>query len=73
MKKMQTIKNGRKRGCGSCGQSESYESLQLTQPVIHGAFHGLYGTIIPVHNTTWGDIQQVRVMAELPLDKKLAA
>jgi hypothetical protein len=70
---MQTIKNGRKRGCGSCGQSESYESLQLSQPIVHGTFHGLPGNALSVHDTTWGDIRQVRVVAELSLDKKLAA
>jgi hypothetical protein len=68
---MQTIKNGRKRGCGSCGQSESYESLQLTQPVIHGRFHGLFRTIIPIHHTAGGDLRQVRDMAELSLDSQL--
>jgi len=70
---MKTIKNGRKRGCGSCGQSESYESLQLTQPIITGLDGGQFRATVSIHHPAGGDIRQVRSMAELPLDQKLAA
>jgi hypothetical protein len=70
---MQTIKNGRKRGCGSCGQSESYESMLLDKPVTHGAFNSLFRASLSVHNPTRGDIREVRTLAELSLDTQLAA
>jgi hypothetical protein len=70
---MQTIKNGRKRGCGSCGQSESHESLQLNQPVITGSYGGQFRATVSIHHPTGRDIRQVRSMAELSMDQKLAA
>ena len=70
---MQTIKNGRKRGCGSCGQSESYESMQLSQPITHGLINGQSGNVLSVHNTTGRNIREVRFMAQLPMAEKLAA
>jgi hypothetical protein len=69
---MQTIKNGRKRGCGSCGQSESYESLQLNQPLITGIAGFRLGTVLSIHHPAGGDSRPVWAMVELPLDKELA-
>ena len=70
---METIKNGRKRGCGSCGQSESYESLQYNQPVITGTAGCGFGTVLSIQQGTGGDSRPVWALVELPMDKELAA
>lgn len=70
---MQTIKNGRKRGCGSCGQSESYESLQLNQPVIHGAYGGQLRATLSVLSAAGRNPWKIGPFTESPLDKELAA
>jgi hypothetical protein len=65
---MQTIKNGRKRGCGSCGQSESYESMLLDKPVIIGANYSEFRDAVSIYYTTGRGFRQVRPVAQLLVD-----
>lgn len=65
---MDIIQSGRKRGCGSCGQSESYELMQFNSILPRDC---IARDVLSIHKGSWGDIRKVGIMAYIFVDEKL--